>query len=165
VKASVHVCRIGYGHNDLVVTIPDALLHGKTQAEIEDMFEKVALDEGGNHSFSEKDSEYTAEGVTLPEGFERMIQVAPDKPDLPFDIKSLTERDEDEFNRLFPLLQKAICDIGVGVQSANEPDRLQEALVRAYKGNAVRGTKDVICDDCAQDDVVELVSDLIKACF
>ena len=47
-KYRVHVCRIGYGHATIEVTASTAK-----------KAEGLALEEAGNHDFTEKSSEYT----------------------------------------------------------------------------------------------------------
>jgi hypothetical protein len=52
-KYRIHVCRTGYGHADFKVEA-----HNKIAAK------QKALDQAGNHLFSENDSEYSCEDVT-----------------------------------------------------------------------------------------------------
>jgi len=49
----VHVCRTGYAHADITVSA-----NSKRQAYAK------AIEEAGNHDFSENTSEYSVEGVT-----------------------------------------------------------------------------------------------------
>lgn len=60
-RATVSVCRIGYGHLDLDIEIPDKELVGLSEKETVEVFENRATDMAGNHVFSG----YIANGVTL----------------------------------------------------------------------------------------------------
>jgi hypothetical protein len=53
-KYLVEVCRTAYGFNTLEI-----------EAENYQQAKKLALDEAGNHEYSEKSSEYTCESVSL----------------------------------------------------------------------------------------------------
>lgn len=79
-KATVSVCRIGYGHADIQVEIPDSELTGKTLGEIWEMFEAKAEDKAGNHLFNEHASDYESQGVMLPDPLPPTIQPIPDRP-------------------------------------------------------------------------------------
>jgi hypothetical protein len=52
-KYVVSVCRTGYGFRDIEV-----------EAKDEKEALKLALDEAGNHEFSEKTADYTTDGLT-----------------------------------------------------------------------------------------------------
>jgi hypothetical protein len=53
-KYLVDVCRTAYGFNTLEI-----------EAESPEQARELALDEAGNHEYSEKASEYTCENVSL----------------------------------------------------------------------------------------------------
>jgi hypothetical protein len=52
-KFKVHVCRTAYAH-----------LYLEVEADTQEEAEKKALDEAGDHSFSENNTDYTVEGTT-----------------------------------------------------------------------------------------------------
>lgn len=64
-KATVSVVRTGYGFKDIEVEIPDKQLKGKTKNEQAGLFAELALNDAGNHLFSEKNADYHWDAVTV----------------------------------------------------------------------------------------------------
>jgi hypothetical protein len=80
----------------------------------------------------------------------------------PFDIAKLSACDKKTFSRSFLVLQQAILEVGMAVKDSDNPEQLRTALVKAYKGEAVDGTQDVVCEDSAMSEYVKETMDIIK---